>query len=115
MNKLTNEQMNVLLETKEFGQDVIATSPRVAVVLTQDWCPQWTAMKRYLSNLNEEGLSIFYIEYNREARSQEFMHAKETIFGNDLIPYVRYYKEGKCVATSNFVFKDDFLGLFERD
>lgn len=114
MQKLTEDQMNYFLKNKEFGADVIEAAPNTAVVLTQDWCPQWTAMKRYLSEIPESEAAVFFIEYNREPRGNEYMHAKETVFKNDLIPYVRYYKNGRCFADSNFVFHDAFLAFFSK-
>ena len=42
MKKLTEEQMNFFLKNGEFSAEVIASAPNTAVVLTQDWCPQWT-------------------------------------------------------------------------
>ncbi|MDY3940110.1 MAG: hypothetical protein SOZ27_07555 [Spirochaetia bacterium] len=114
MKKLTDDQMDYFLKNKEFGADVIEAASNTAVVLTQDWCPQWTAMKRYLADLPESEAAVFFIEYNREPRGNEYMHAKETVFKNDLIPYVRYYKNGRCFADSNFVFRDDFLDFFRN-
>ncbi len=112
MKKLSEEQMNFFLKNGEFPADVIAAAPNTAVVLTQDWCPQWTMMKRYLSEITEA--AVFFIEYNREPRAGEYMRAKETIFGNDLIPYVRYYRNGAFAGDSNFVFKDNFLDFFKK-
>ena len=68
MKKLTDDQMDSFLKNKEFGADVIEAAPNTAVVLTQDWCPQWTAMKRYLSEIPESEAAVFFIEYNREPR-----------------------------------------------
>lgn len=113
MKKLSEEQMNFFLKNGEFPAEVTAAAANTAVVLTQDWCPQWTMMKRYLPEIT--GAAVFFIEYNREARANEYMHAKETIFGNDLIPYVRYYRNGEFVGDSNFVFKDNFLDFFKKN
>ena len=112
MKKLSEEQMNFFLKNGEFPADVIAAAANTAVVLTQDWCPQWTVMKRYLPGITEA--AVFFIEYNREPRAGEYMRAKETIFGNELIPYVRYYRNGAFAGDSNFVFKDNFLDFFKK-
>ena len=69
MKKLTEEQMNFFLKNGEFSAEVIASAPNTAVILTQDWCPQWTMMKRYLSEITEA--AVFFIEYNREARARD--------------------------------------------
>lgn len=112
MKKLSEEQMNFFLKNGEFPADVIAAAANTAVVLTQDWCPQWTVMKRYLPGITEA--AVFFIEYNREPRADEYMRAKETLFGNELIPYVRYYRNGAFAGDSNFVFKDNFLDFFKK-
>lgn len=112
MQKLTNEQMDFFLKNKEFPNDVTNAAQNTAVILTQDWCPQWSAMKRYLSTFPASETAVFFIEYNLETRANEYMRAKETVFGNDLIPYVRYYKNGVFVGDSNFVFREDFLNFF---
>ena len=112
MKKLSEEQMNFFLKNGEFPAEVIAAAANTAVVLTQDWCPQWTVMKRYLPGITEA--AVFFIEYNREPRADEYMRAKETLFGNELIPYVRYYRNGAFAGDSNFVFKDNFLDFFKK-
>ena len=112
MEKLTEEQMNFFLKNGEFSAEVTAAAANTAVVLTQDWCPQWTVMKRYLPGITEA--AVFFIEYNREPRADEYMRAKETLFGNELIPYVRYYRNGAFAGDSNFVFKDNFLDFFKK-
>lgn len=112
MKKLSEEQMNFFLKNGEFPAEVTAAAANTAVVLTQDWCPQWTMMKRYLPGIT--GAAVFFIEYNREPRADEYMRAKETLFGNELIPYVRYYRNGAFAGDSNFVFKDNFLDFFKK-
>ena len=84
---------------------------KAVLVLTQSWCPQWKAMKNYLGEAEKSlpGLIIFYIEYDLAPFFEEFMAFKENTFQNREIPYVRYYKDGKCVSWSNYVSLDGFL------
>ena len=104
-----------MMSEGDVPDSVRSVTERVAVVLTQSWCPDWLAMRRYLETLDEPELTVFYLEYDRSPLFHELMAFKETVFGNDLIPYVRYYRAGTLVAESNRVFmKRRFLKKFER-
>jgi hypothetical protein len=81
-------------------------------VLTQNWCPQWVAMKFWLPKIDED-IKIFYQCYNIKAYSYKLMKVKETSFVNDLIPYVRYYQNGKLINETNYVGKEEFLSYYE--
>jgi hypothetical protein len=82
-----------------------------AIILTQSWCPQWQVMNSYLPEAEKRltNLKIFYVQYDEVPWHEEFMTFKENTFDNREIPYVRYYKDGKCTAWSNFVPLDGFL------
>ncbi len=103
----------------EFDEGVIRAAPRVAVVLSQDWCPQWTAMDRYLDELaagaEQAGppLVVFHLLYNRVHYFRQFLCFKEQFWRNALIPYVRYYREGAFLRESNFVSLPRFLRSLE--
>jgi hypothetical protein len=110
MRKLSKDDCLALLENGEFGPSITGVAEAVAVVLTQSWCPQWAWMRSYLSSLPpDEGSSVFWIEYDLEDFYQPFMNFKERVFGNDQVPYVRYYRGGKLVAESNYIDKGGFL------
>ena len=102
----------------DFGEDVRKGRRYVAVILTQDWCPQWPAMQRWMANLTDKGkpedmeIDVYDIEYNRISFADEFMRFKETVLGNQLIPYVRYYVDGELVNETNFAMRDAFLKAF---
>jgi hypothetical protein len=104
------------IETKEFPVSVITSSPNVAVVMTQDWCSQWMAMR---NSLNKTGIQdkadvdIHLFIYNRSAIFAEFLQFKETVLGNNHIPYIRYYKNGIFRMDSNYVMTFDFFQCFE--
>ena len=110
---LTQAQIRRAIDSGEFGNDVVRSAPRVAVVMTQSWCPQWHAVSRWIDELAQEaGLDIFTVVYDEEPFYEEFMHFKETVFGNGLIPYIRYYAEGRLVKETNYTSKDFFLKAF---
>jgi hypothetical protein len=113
LRKLTEAQCRAAIAMGEFEAIVAAAAPRVAVILTQSWCPQWIWMRSYLdaaAAANPE-TEIFWIEYDREPFFDDFMEFKENVFGNREIPYVRYYRDGKLTRQSNFIDKGGFAQL----
>ncbi len=115
--ELTDEQVKSAIKEKEFDGSVLGASEYVAVILTQDWCSQWSAMSSWLEeteargNVNED-ISVFTLQYNRKQYFHEFMSFKETHWKNDRIPYVRYYKKGAFITSSNYVSRDQFFRNF---
>jgi hypothetical protein len=98
----------------DFPDSVVGAASRVAVVLTQSWCPQWIRMRAYLESMPEDpDLAVFWIEYDRVSFFGPFMEFKERSFANREIPYIRYYRGGSLAAQSNFVDRDRFLSLLE--
>lgn len=95
--------------------DLGETAQTAAVILTQSWCPQWTAMKNYLPAAEQRlpGLAVLYVEYDREPFYEDFMAFKENTFNNREIPFVLYYKNGARVSESNYVSLEGFLRRFE--
>jgi hypothetical protein len=113
MQELTQEACERTIRDGEVPESVRSTSERVAVVFTQSWCPQWSFMRRYLETMDEPGLTVYFVEYDRQPFFHEMMAFKETVFGNYEVPYVRYYRDGKLVAQSNLVFlARKFLKMF---
>jgi hypothetical protein len=109
LTRLTGEQCRAAMAAGEFGEDVRAAAERVAVVLTQGWCPQWGWMARYLAKADyPEDSAVFLCVYDEEPFYEEFMAFKEGTFGNYEIPYVRYYRDGEFRAASNFIAEDGF-------
>lgn len=113
--KLSEDDCKTAMRDGEFSAALIASSPSVAVVLTQSWCPQWLWMKSYLGAVaEEEGVDVYWIEYDREPLFEEFRAFKEDAFGNFEIPYVRYYHGGALVRESNYIDKGGFLRCLKR-
>ena len=111
--RLLNEiECKRAMEKGEFElSEFAAGSGSGAVILTQSWCPQWKAMKNYLPELEKRhnNLKILYIEYDQLPFFEEFMTFKENILQNREIPFVLFYKDGKCSSTSNYLSLEGFL------
>jgi hypothetical protein len=115
---LTREQAELAMQQGEFGPDVAAASPNVAVILSQDWCSQYAALNAQVNDLAAKSdpslpsITVFELLYNRVDYYQAFMSFKEGKWRNYLIPYVRYYREGKLCGESNYVGTGQFLSYF---
>lgn len=104
------------MNKREFPDELLSSSQNVAVILSQSWCPQWTIMKNYMDQpdaFEEVDITVYYFLYDNASFYDEFMEFKEKHFNNYQIPYVRYYKDGKLVGESNYVWVDTFIGFFE--
>jgi hypothetical protein len=116
---ITREQAMATIERGELPDEVIGSDENVAAVLTQDWCPQWTAMERWIGGLNESEsapsitVDIYILLYNREDYFREFLRFKENVWKNRAIPYVRYYRRGRLISESNYVSRESFLEVFK--
>ena len=112
MRVLTETECRLAMKNGDF--ELPELDGPAAFILTQSWCPQWTAMKNYLGEAEKRlpGLKIFYIEYDLSSFFEEFMTFKENTYENREIPYVRYYKEGKYSSWSNYVSLEGFLHRF---
>jgi hypothetical protein len=110
INKLKREQVFHAIESGEFGDDITGSGRSVVVVMTQDWCPFWKAMRDWLHPMdNSDGPIIYELIYNQEDFFKEFKRFKESVWENHIIPYVRYYRDGKLVGESNNVSREIFL------
>ncbi|MDR1931868.1 MAG: hypothetical protein LBQ57_03485 [Spirochaetales bacterium] len=116
--ELTAPQARGIMSSGDIPPEIRGISGRVAVILTQSWCPQWRAMDAYLERMQAEqspetaDLTVFYLCYDLLPFSDEFMSFKESRFANDQIPFALYYRGGQLKETSNYVSESGFLGLF---
>jgi len=114
MRTITDKQARHAIEKKEFGADVVDESKAVVVVLTQDWCPQWHAMRDWIGRTCKEAdATLFVHEYNRHDHFEEFLRLKEEVWNNREIPYVRIYRAGKLSHHTNYVSEDRFAALLK--
>ena len=97
------------MDDHEFPASVRSAAARVIVVLTQSWCPDWSATRAILERAESDELAVFFVEYDREPFFGAFRSFKETVFANSLIPYLRYYRDGRFVADGNGVYRTEDL------
>ncbi|URA10699.1 hypothetical protein [Thermospira aquatica] len=118
IHPLPQNEVYHALEHREFSPAI--TSGPSAVVLSQDWCPDWLAMEKWLeawkdSKRVEQEIDIYIYLYNREPEFVRFLALKENVWNNYLIPYVRYYCGNHLIAESNYVTPEGFLKRFENE
>ena len=111
---LTKDQLDALMSEGEFPESVRLAAPKVVVVMTQDWCGQWANMAAYLPDFASEA-AIFTVEYNLLPDFERIMTFKETVFDNQQVPYVRFYRDGKLVRQSNWVPRAAFAAMLGRE
>ena len=105
------------IDTGEFPTS-LTSHDHVAIVMTQSWCVEWLHMKSWLSRLEKKGkpedreIHVYVLVYDKVGYFQRFMEHKESVFGNSLIPYVRYYSRGTFLGDSNYVHRGAFLDQF---
>ena len=115
--ELTEEQARRAIECGEFAE-IAAEAENVAVVMTQDWCPDWIRMKVWTESWEKKGkpagsdVVVYRVIYNTVPYRKEFMKFKEDTLGNRNIPYIRYYKNGEFIGDSNGVSAAAFLERF---
>lgn len=109
---IPEEKVRQAMVSGEFGADVAGSAEKVVVIMTQDWCPQWVHMKTWLDGIETAGtVDVYEVEYNRESYFDEFMSFKENTWKNDLVPYLRFYRDGKLVKETNYINRIEFAGL----
>ena len=107
------------MEEGEFPPAVTGSSDRVAIVLTQGWCPDWLMMKSWLtraergSQPKDVDVDVYVLIYNKVDYYERFRRFKEEVLGNSLIPYVRFYFMGRYVGDSNQLSRAAFFRRFE--
>ena len=89
-------------------------APKVVVVMTQDWCGQWSTLAAYLPDFAGEA-AIFTVEYNLLPDFERIMRFKEDVLGNDQVPYLRFYRDGKLVRQSNWLPRASFAAILGRE
>ncbi|MCX7883004.1 MAG: hypothetical protein N2314_07265 [Brevinematales bacterium] len=117
VSDLPSEEARYAIAHGEFSQAI--TKGLAAVIMSQDWCPEWLAMQRWLEDWRMKGrpaekdIDVYVYLYNREREFYEFLEMKEHQWGNVFIPYVRYYCEGRLIAESNYVTPEGFVKRFD--
>ena len=112
MKQIKNDPALTAIRNGEFGEDIIHSAEKVAVILTQSWCPQWYSMQKFVGDVPD--VDVWLLEYDRVDYFDAFREFKETRLGNDQIPYIRYYSGGALVAQSNAVTHELFQLYLEK-
>ncbi|MDC7219173.1 MAG: hypothetical protein PQJ59_04480 [Spirochaetales bacterium] len=108
MIELADADLQEAIDGGEFSDKILKSHERVAVILTQGWCPQWKMMSLWLKKMDEE-VKIYFVEYEKRDIYRSFMTFKESVYGNDQVPYIRFYVDGKLTGASNYCNKEFFL------
>ncbi len=112
---LTKDQAFYAINNNEFANEILISNKKVIIILTQDWCPQWIFMKRWIYNFEiEEDISVYELIYNKVDYFNEFMNFKERIWKNYEVPYLRYYINGKLVKETNYIGKENFINIVKN-
>jgi hypothetical protein len=117
VHDLSDDAARHAIEHGEFPGSIL-DGQRVAVIMTQHWCPDWYWMKSWLDRESKSpdpdgpDMDVYVFLYDKVPYFREFMKHKETVFGNRLIPYVRYYRDGEIVGESNQLGKERFVSMF---
>lgn len=113
---LTPAQVQATITLGEFPPEVVPAGRNVAVIMTQSWCGQWLIMQPWIGKearkQDQPEIDVYVLEYDREPFFQEFLAFKEKVFGNESVPYIRFYKDGRFVRDANAIGKLQFYGVF---
>lgn len=110
---LTQDQLDALVREGDFPESVRLAAAKVVVIMTQDWCPQWSAMAAYLPDFSAQA-AIFTVEYNLLPDFERIMSFKESVLKNRQVPYVRYYHGGTLVSDANWMSRASFAAMLSR-
>ena len=119
LHELPDSAVQYAIENGDFPEDILAEE-HVAVIMTQSWCIEWLQMRSWLKRLADKGkpekleIQVYTVVYDKADYFHEFMAHKEEVFGNQLVPYVRYYSRGALRSESNYLPRGAFLGRFEE-
>ncbi|QEN08803.1 hypothetical protein EXM22_12685 [Oceanispirochaeta crateris] len=103
LTELNDNESLKAMEHGDFSEEILNSAPYVIVIMTQSWCPDWIAQRSVLATMTgRDDLKVYYLEYDKKEYRSDFTYFKETNFSNSLIPYLRYYKNGKFEIDNNF-------------
>ena len=116
--QLSRDDALYAIENGDFSASLLSAGPNVAVVMSQDWCSQWTAMRSWLKTMEKniagvnDDITVFEFVYNQIDIFHQFLDLKENSWGNRFVPYIRYYRGGELIGESNYISADDFVSRF---
>ncbi len=111
--EIQKEQALNAIKNGEFDKSITTSKEIVLIVLTQDWCPQWQALKTWLYDSTDvkADIDVYELEYNTTDYFEEFKTFKEEQLGNSEIPYLRFYRNGALIEETNYISKDRFTEI----
>jgi hypothetical protein len=112
---LTEVDAKTALAKGEFDTGILGAGENVLVILSQAWCSQWQYLSKDLEThaaTDKLELQVFVFLYNRSPLFAEFLNFKERTWGNDEIPYLRFYKNSVLVHESNFMPVEEIIRRF---
>ncbi|WP_460054294.1 hypothetical protein [Spirochaeta dissipatitropha] len=117
--QISESEIETTIQDHEYPESVRSRLMNTAVIATQDWCPDWSSMQRWLhesekkdGNVPDVDIAVGIVIYNKKPYQNEFMRVKERSWKNALIPYIRYYHNGQLISESNRVSRKDFITRF---
>lgn len=114
-NIIQKQQALNAIANGEFENDIVASKSKVVIILTQDWCSQWGSMKSWIYGLEiNEDIDIYELEYNKTDYFQDFMNFKENSWGNEYVPYLRFYKDGVLKKDINYIGEKEFIDIINN-
>ena len=117
LKELTVSDLLEAVGTGEFSEKIRTSAPCVVIILSQGWCGEWKIMYKRLQKVagwdqsQRPDIDIWWALYDRLSCMDEVIAFKETVWKNDRIPYVRYYRDGKLIDTSNFVMEKELFAI----
>lgn len=114
--EIDDKEMQNIIDTKEVSENIKNASENVLAIFTQDWCGDWKGLERELNNNKDNSnidITIFICMYNQSSLYETFMNFKESIWQNELIPYLRYYKNGNFIKDTNHLPFQRVMKYFE--
>lgn len=118
--ELSEKDIYATITAGELPERIRTSAPRFVLVATQDWCPKWRLMERWLTadqsdQSDQSGdssgipdVTLAVIIYNNTPYHREFMQHKESVWGNALVPYLRFYHDGVFSGDANRLSREAF-------
>ncbi len=111
---LTEEEIEQFLHGNDLPVALRNSAEKVVFILTQDWCSQWKEMQTWIDSFSSQA-KIYLLVYNTRKDFQKLMSFKETTFKNFEVPYLRYFHKGELILASNWLPKNTFAAMLNRD
>lgn len=109
---IQKDQALYAIANGEFESNILSSKSSVVIIMTQDWCPQWMSMKSWIYGLEiDKDIEIYELEYNKVDYFEDFMSFKENQWGNNNIPYLRFYKDGILNKEENYISDSEFIDI----